>query len=100
MGGAWPRVKRSRDGSLLADIRAQLGQIRESLSVSCHKSVGEVVRGCSSLFTGRSPVEIRSRESGLVGAAASELGVVGASGSGGAWGSGQTALIRSGDADE
>ena len=50
--------------------------------------------------TGRSPMEIRSRESGLVGAAASELGVAGASGSGGAWGSGQTALVWSGDAEE
>ena len=88
MGGAWPRVERSRDGSLLADTRAELGQIQV------------VVHGCSSLFTGRSLVEIRSRESGLVGAAASELGVVGASGSGGAWGSGQTALIWSGDAEE
>ena len=94
MGGAWPRVERSRNGSLLADIRAELGQIQ-----GC-SLLFVVVRGCSSLFTGRSPVEIRSRESGLVGAAASELGVVGASGSGGAWGSGQTSLVRSGDAEE
>ena len=28
MGGAWPRVEKSRDGSLLADIRVELEQIR------------------------------------------------------------------------
>ena len=42
MGGAWPQVERSRDGSLLADIRVELEQIqRESVGVvsqECRRS--------------------------------------------------------------
>ena len=74
----------------MADIRAELRQIRV------------VVHGS---FTGAD----RSRESGLVGAGKTEFGVVGASGSIGAW-SGRSqrrsvgvragALILSGDAEE
>ena len=61
---------------------------RESRSVSCRRElvswlVVKLTSGGGS--TGRSPAE---------------PGVVGASGSIGAWGSGQTALIRSGDAEE
>ena len=95
MGGAWPRVERSRNGSLLADIRAELGQIQ--------------LCGCSWLFVvvhGSFTGGDQKSGVGAGGAAASELGVGGASGSGGAsggggaWGSGQTALVRSGDAEE
>ena len=47
MGGDWPRVERSRDGSLLADIRVELEQIqRESVGVVSQ----ECRRSCSWLF--------------------------------------------------
>ena len=39
MGGAWPRVERSRDGSLLADKRVKLEQIQG-------ESVGVVSQEC------------------------------------------------------